>query len=331
MPRVLRLHQPIGPSGLSIDTIPLDEPSTGEVRILVSAFALNWGDMDLMNNNYTVDLETLPTRIGDDIVGIVDAVGEGVSTTLVGQRVCTLSYFHGAKGMHGEFAIVAAKYVVPAYATHNDSEACSFWTQYLTAYYPLVTQAQLQAGHKILITAATSSAGLGAIKIANMLGVETICTTRRAENTDFLKKMGADHVVVTGVGEIASQINTLTGDHGVNMVFDPIGGTLVSDYAQALAQGAIVVIYGGLSGEATILPELALTARNATMRFFSVQNYNANDTLREQAIRFIQSGLQSGELTPLVDREYPFEKFMDAYHYMGAARSSHGKIVIKIT
>lgn len=330
MPRILRLHSYSGLDGLSLDDVPLQAPGHGQVRISVRAFALNWGDMDLMANNYSFEFDSLPARIGSEAVGIIDATGPGVSAELTGQRVCTIPYFYGENGVNGEFAIVPEAFVTPAPEKLTDIEACSVWMQYLTAYFPLVEIGRIGADSTVLITAATGSAGIGAIQVAKLLGARNICSTRRESSREFLRQTGADHVVVTPCDDLAAELNEMTAGQGVNLVYDPIGGSLVSSYAKALAQDGAIVLYGGLSGEETVLPELELTARNASLHPYSMMNYTAKPECRERGIAFVGNALSNGELQPLVDRVFAIGAFREAFDYMRSDRSTHGKVLIHL-
>jgi NADPH:quinone reductase-like Zn-dependent oxidoreductase len=328
MPTILRLHAYSGLEGLSLDDVPLQDPGNGEVRIRVHAFALNWGDMDLMENNYSFSFDELPARIGSEATGTIDAVGEDVSPDLVGTRVCTIPYFYGNQGVNGEFAIVPERFVTPAPEALSDVEACSVWMQYLTAYFPLVEMGNVGPNSTILITAATGSAGLAAIQLANYLGARTICTTRSEESRAYLKKVGANHVIVTTHEDVAGKLNEITHGFGVNLIYDPVGGDLVQAYAKALAQEAVIVIYGGISGQPTILPELEMTTKNAVLRPYSLMNYTARDDLRDHGVAFVSDAVERGDLRPIIDRSFALEDYREAFNYMRAARSSHGKIVI---
>ncbi len=331
MPKVLRLHAYTGVSGLSLDDVLLPKPAKGEVLIDVAAFALNWGDMDLMEDNYSFSFEELPARIGSEAVGIVRAVGPSVSSQLIGKRVSTIPHFYRDKGVNGEFAVVPEMYITDAPDNLSDVRACSVWMQYLTAYFPLVEFVELDSRSIVLITAATGSAGLAALEIAKILGVTTICTTRSEGNRSVLTKSGADHVIVTSTEDLADRLNELTGDAGVNLIYDPIGGKVMSAYAQALAQDAVIVLYGGLSKEQTVLPELEMTTKNAVLRPYSVMNYSANDDMRRRGIAFIYGALQRGVLNATVDRTFPLESYDAAFTYMKSSRTSHGKIVVTTT
>ena len=330
MPKVIRLHQPIGADGLQMDDIPLTDPPENTVRIRVSACCLNWGDVDYMQDNYTQTLADLPARIGHDSVGVVDAIGNNVDPSWIGKRVCSLPYFSGPYGEHGEFAIVNHNSIVEAYKSFSDIEAASVMGQYTTAYFGLIRQGAIDKDSKILISAATSTAGIAAIKVAKMMGSTTVCSTRQRESRDFLFEMGASEVLISEEGDFPAAIRDATGGEGIDVVFDPINGQFFNQYLYSLADNARIILYGGIDDSAVALDleaQLELTKRNATLRFLSVQNYADQ---MDEAIQFIESGFDKGDLIPVIDKTFAFEDFQDAYVYMASKRSRHGKIVLTI-
>ncbi len=330
MPKVIRLHKPIGADGLQIDDIPLEDPPENFVRIKVSACCLNWGDVDYMKDEYTQVLADLPTRIGTDSVGVVDAVGNNVDSSWIGKRVCSLPYFSSPHGEHGEFAIIHHNSIVGAYKSFSDIEAASVMTQYTTAYFALIKQGTIDKDSQILISAATSTAGIAAIKVAKMIGATTVCTTRHKKNRDFLLEMGASEVLISEEGNLPTAIKDATGGQGVDVVFDPINGEFFNQYIYSLADNAKIILYGGIDVSTVGLDlaiQLELTKRNATLSFFSVQNYADQ---MDEAVKFIVSGFDQGDLIPVVDKIFAFEDFKAAYAYMASNRSRHGKIVLSI-
>jgi NADPH:quinone reductase-like Zn-dependent oxidoreductase len=263
-------------------------------------------------------------------VGVVDAIGNNVDPSWIGKRVCSLPYFSGPYGEHGEFAIVNHNSIVEAYKSFSDIEAASVMGQYTTAYFGLIRQGAIDKDSKILISAATSTAGIAAIKVAKMMGSTTICTTRQRESRDFLFEMGASQVLISEEDDFPAAIRDATGDQGIDVVFDPINGQFFNQYLYSLADNARIILYGGIDDSAVALDleaQLELTKRNATLRFLSVQNYADQ---MDEAIQFIESGFDKGDLIPVIDKTFTFEDFQDAYVYMASKRSRHGKIVLTI-
>ena len=134
MPREWVIHGYDGWQGLNLIEAPMPEPRPGQVRLRIEAFALNWGDMDLMLDRYSFSFPSFPARIGMEAAGVVDALGEGVTGIEIGARVGTLPYFYGNDGTSADYACVDARYLAPTPPGLSPSEAASIWMQFMTAY-----------------------------------------------------------------------------------------------------------------------------------------------------------------------------------------------------
>ncbi len=320
-----------GFEGLSLEQFPDEEPGPGEVRLRVEAFALNWGDMDLMEDRYSYSFSSFPARIGMEAAGIVDAIGPEVADIEVGERYCTLPHFYDNRGASGESLIVKARYLTKAPAGLSAVESASIWMQYLTAYYPVVELAKGQPGRVILVTAATSTAGAAALEIGRLCGATMIGTTRFEYNRSYLEEAGADHVVLTDASNegLVEQLKTLTNGHGIDAAYDAIGGGLMNHYVGALAKDARIFFYGMLDSEFPQIPYAALFQSNALFQAYSVFNYVEDDEMCAKGIEWLNNALAAGDLSPNVDRVYPMEEYVEACRYMREPRRAHGKVVIE--
>jgi len=330
MAKVLRLHEYTGVSGIRLDDIPVSEPGPNELRINVDAFSLNYGDFELFENKYVFSMD-LPARFGDECAGVIDAIGPGVSGFKVGDKVCSLPWMNEGYGVNGAFAIVPADFVARYPDNLSVEEACSVWVAYMTAYFALFDISNIKAGEHILITAASSSSGLAAMEICKMVGAYTIGTSRTHNNDEFLLEAGFDHVIAQSDGEMAGTILELTSGAGVNVAYDPIGGPILRDYAYALAQNPQVIIYGNMDPRPTVLPEIVLTQKRASIRSYSVYQFIYDKEARERGIRFCYNALKSGELKAYFERVFPIEDFRQAFEYQKSASTRCGKILISPT
>lgn len=329
MPRAWHIHDYSGYQGLRLGEEPFEEPGVGEVRLKVKAFALNWGDMDLMKDNYSFSFPRFPARVGIEAAGIVDAIGPGVEGLSIGERVSTLPYFYDNRGASTESMVIDARYVAKAPPNLSAVECASIWMQYLTAYYPLAEVTPVGPGSHVLVTAATSTAGAASLEIGRLLGATMIGTTRFAENEEYLRAMGADHVIVSGKEDLAARIRDITGGKGVNMAFDPVGGGLIAQYAPALAKNARIYFYGTLDTVWPPLPFVDMFQKNAVFHPYSLFNYVEDPLMCERGKAFVYDMLAAGRLKPSIDRVYPMEKYIEAFDYLSQPRTAHGKVVIE--
>lgn len=329
MPRAWHIHDYSGYQGLRLEEEPFEEPGPGEIRLRVEAFALNWGDMDLMKDNYSFSFPRFPARVGIEAAGIIDAIGPGVTGFALGERVSTLPYFYDNRGASTESMVIDARYVAKAPPNLTAVECASIWMQYLTAYFPLAEISKVGPGSHVLVTAATSTAGAAALQIGRLRGVTMIGTTRSRSNADYLRQMGADHVVVTGEDDLTGRLREITGGKGVEMAFDPVGGGLIAQYAPALAKNGRITFYGTLDTVWPPLPFVDMFQKNAVFHPYSLFNYVEDPQMCERGKSFVYDSLANGDLKPSIDRVYPMEQYRDAFDYLSQPRTTHGKVVVE--
>src|SRR5271157_3915581 len=179
MPKIVRFHRIGGPENLKLEEVPLRPPGEGEVKLRVQAVGLNRAELMYMQGFYFEKPE-LPSQIGYEAAGVVEAVGPGVDSSWIGKQVATVPGFSMSKnGVLGEEAIVPTSSLAEYPAKLSPAEAAAIWMQYLTAYGALVTFGSVKRGDFVLITAASSSVGLAAIQIVNAEGAIPIATTRK--------------------------------------------------------------------------------------------------------------------------------------------------------
>ncbi len=244
MARVVRFHRTGGPEVLQIDTLDTQEPGAGEVRIRVKALGLNRAESMFRLGMY-LEQPTFPSRLGYEAAGIVDAVGPAVDGLSVGDAVSTIpSFSQGRYGVYGDVAVVPATAVVKHPASLSWEEASAIWMQYLTAYGALVDIAKLMPGETVLIPAASSSVGIAAIQIANLVGATPIALTRTDDKRQTLIQLGAAHVIATGTQDLVAEVKRLTAGSGARVVFDPVGGPTVAKLAAAMSDHGILFQYG---------------------------------------------------------------------------------------
>jgi NADPH2:quinone reductase len=150
-----------------------------------------------------------------------------------------------------EVAVVPAFDIVKVPPTLSDIEGAAAWMQYGTAYGALVERAKVGPGNFMLITAASSSVGLGAIQIAKAEGAVVIVTTRTSRKKQQLLDFGADHVIATEEEDLPARVHEITAGKLVLVVFDPVGGDYINVLADATAFEGTIVVYGMLAGTPT--------------------------------------------------------------------------------
>jgi len=329
MPTIVRFHETGDADVLKLEDHPPQEPGEGEVRLKVEAIGLNRAEV-LFRQGLYLETPELPSRIGYEAAGIVDALGPGVDHLQIGDRVSTIPSFSMRQyGVYGESAVVPAFAAAPYPDTLSPTEAAAIWMPYMTAYGALIALGKLQPDHVVLITAASSSVGLAAIQIVKSVGAAAVATTRGTEKKPFLLEAGADHVIVTDEEDMAEQMKTIGSGKGAHLVFDPVAGPFLEKLARAAAPGATIFEYGLLSGQATPFPLLEALGKGLTIRGYVLFEIVSRPELLAAGKQFVTAGLTSGALKPVVDRTFPLEKIADAHRYMESNRQK-GKIVVTV-
>lgn len=329
MARVVRFHKTGGPEVLQIETMELPALRADEVRIAVKALGLNRAEAMFRRGQY-LESPTLPARLGYEAAGIVEAVGEDVQGLRVGDAVSTIPAFSQNKyGVYGDTAIVPAA----ALARHPESlswvEAAAIWMQYLTAYGALVDVAHLEPEDVLLIPAASSSVGIAAIQIANIVGATPVALTRRSAKRQALLDAGARDVITTEEQDLVAEVRRITGETGARVVFDPVGGPTIEKLTTAMSPHGILILYGALSSEPTPLPLMNVLGKSLTVRGYVLFEITSDPARRERATRFVIEGLAAGKLKPVVARTFPLVQIVEAHRYLESNKQI-GKIVVTV-
>ena len=329
MPRVVRFHETGAADVLKLEETALQEPGPGEIRLKVEAFGLNRAEV-LFRQGLYLEAPELPSRIGYEAAGVVDAVGPGVEAIKIGDRMSTIPSFSMRRyGVYGESAVVPA-YAAATYPGHLSArEAAAIWMPYMTAYGALIALGQLQPEQVALITAASSSVGLAAIQIAKSIGALAVATTRGPDKKPFLQEAGADHVIVTDEEDMAERMKAIGSGKGADLVFDPVAGPFLEKLARASAPGATIFEYGSLSMAPTPYPLFDALGKGLSVRGYVLFEIVQNPELLAAGKQFVTAGLTSGALKPTVDRTFPLEEIVEAHRYMESNRQK-GKIVVTV-
>jgi NADPH:quinone reductase-like Zn-dependent oxidoreductase len=327
MPRVVRFYRLGGPEVLALEELPPAEPGPGEVRLATEAFGLNRAEVQYRRGDYPLLDARFPTRLGKEAVGVVEAVGPGVADVAPGTRVTTIPCFDmGRYGVYGESAIVPAAALAPVPRGLSTVEAAAIWQQYLTVYGPFVEYGLAPKGGVVLVTAAASSVGCGALQVARLLGATTIATTRREDKRTRLSALGADHVVVTTCDDLVARVREVS-PRGVDLVFDPIAGPGVAALAEAAAPGATVLLYGALASAPTPYPLVTSLKKGLSIRGYTMWEMLNDPARLVRGRRWIVEQLERGALRPVIDRTFPLDRIVEAHAYM-ESDAQVGKIVV---
>ncbi|MET8576547.1 zinc-dependent alcohol dehydrogenase family protein [Streptomyces sp. NPDC005012] len=303
-------------------------PGRGEVLVRVEVIGLNRAEIMYREGAYFYQ-PVLPSTLGYEAAGTIEAVGEGVENLDVGDQVASVPAFLQTEyGTYGDHVLLPAAAVVQRPAGVTATTAAAVWMAYITAYGPLVESNNVRPGDPVLITAASSSVGLAAIQIARHIGAAPIATTRGPGKKQRLLDAGAADVIVTDDEDLPARIREITEGEGVRLAFDPVAGPGVETLAQGIAPDGYLVVYGALDSRTTPLPN-ARSFPALNTRTYALFEITSDPERLRRAVAFINAGLATRAFDPVVDRVFDFSEIADAQRYM-EANGQVGKILVTV-
>ncbi|MBW4039596.1 MAG: zinc-dependent alcohol dehydrogenase family protein [Acidobacteria bacterium] len=327
--KVVRFHTTGEAEVLQLEELPVPEPAAGEVRIRVKAIGLNRAEVMFRKGQYLVQPK-LPSMLGYEASGTVEAVGPGVDGAWMGKIVSTVPAFPADQyGVYGEAVVVPVGAIAEYPKKLSFEEGTSIWMQYLTAYGALIEQGKLTKGEFVLITAASSSVGIAAIEIVKAEGAVSIATTRTAQKKAELLALGADHVIVTDEDDLVARVQEITGGKGVRIAFDPVAGKGLEAIAAAMAVSGTIFEYGALAAEATPYPLFAALSEHLTIKGYTLFEVVAEPESFARGKKYVFDHLESGAFKPKVDKVFALDEIVAAHTYM-ESNAQIGKIVVTV-
>ena len=329
MAKIVTFNRTGGPDVLEITDMAVAAPAAGEVQIRVKAIGINRAEVMYRSGQYVIEPQ-FPAKLGYEAAGIIEAVGAGVNEFAVGDNVSIIpSFMFTEYGMYGELVNAPAHAVVKHPDNLTFAEAAASWMMFITAYGALVEFGHLQAGQFAVMGAASSSVGIAAIQIANMLGARPIALSRTSHKNEWLRNAGAEAVIATTEQDLTAELNMLTQGAGVNLVFDPVGGPDVAKLAAAMAMNGTFYQYGALDARDLSIPVMDILGKHLQFRGYELFEITTDAEKMARAKAFVYDGLKSGQLKPVIDKTFVFEEIAEAHRYM-EANGQVGKIVVTL-
>jgi len=327
MSRIVRFHEIGAPEVLKIENVDIPAPKAGEVQIRAKALGLNRAEVMFRTGQY-VTQPKFPAILGYEVAGIIEAIGPGVEGFAIGDKVSVVPCFMlGEYGLHGELVNAPAFGVVKHPESLSWEDAAATWMMFVTAYGALVDIAKIQPGDVVLIRAASSSVGLAAIQIVNMLGGVSVALTRGGSKRNMLLAAGAQHIIATGEQDLVAEVMKITDGKGARIAFDPVGGPDVAKILAALSYLGIFFQYGALDTSDVPVPVMSLLGKDLTIRGYQLFEITKDPARLEQAKRFVVDGLASGALKPVIAKTFNLDQIVEAYRFM-ESNAQVGKIVV---
>ncbi|MEX0286673.1 MAG: NADPH:quinone oxidoreductase family protein [Paracoccaceae bacterium] len=319
-----------GPDTLELTELPDPEPGKGQVVVRIHAAGLNFPDTLMIRDMYQFKPER-PFAPGGEIAGEVVALGEGVDTLAVGDRVLALTS-HGGFATHA--AIDAIRTIkIPDEMPYEDA-ACFIFT-YGTSYYALKDRGYLAEGESLLILGAAGGVGAAAIELGKAMGARVIGAVSSQEKADFCRQIGADDAIIypreldgrDAQKELSNQIKQAVGAGGVDVAYDAVGGAYAEPVIRGMAWNGRFLVVGFPAGIPKIPANLTLLKScqivgvfwgAATMRDPKGHASNMRDLFQMYA---------EGKIKPQISASFPMAQAAEALKMM-EDRKVMGKVVL---
>jgi len=307
---------------LTVEDLPDPTPGAGEVLIRVHAAGVNFPDGLMVRGEYQMK-PPRPFTPGNEVAGIVTALGSGVTTLSVGQRVVSLCGLGG----FAEQVVAPADRALPIPDSMDFNTAGGLMLVYGTSLHALKNKAKLKAGETLLVLGAAGGVGLAAVELGRAMGARVIAAASTNEKLELARAHGAELGINYATADLRAELKHLVPG-GVDVVYDPVGGPLTEAAVRGMAWGGRLLVIGFANGEIPKLPLNLLLLREGEAIGVFWGAWTQRDPAGHAAnTARIMQWFTEGKLKPHVGGAYPLTQVKDALDdVMG--RRAQGKIVL---
>jgi len=311
------------PEQMSLEDLPTPVPGQGEVLIDARAIGVNFPDLLVIEGTYQI-LPELPFSPGKEVAGVVRAVGPGVASPNVGERV-TAQVEHGA---YREQVLAEANNVAVLPESVGYEAGAAFGLGYLTVYFGLLRRARLEPGEWVLVTGASGGVGSAGVQLAKALGARVIAVGRTEDKRNFALEQGADHTIEFKPEGFKERVMELTDGHGADVILESVGGELFRACMRAIAWEGRLVIIGFAAGEIPTVKAGHVLVKNMDLIGVQSSDYREREpeSFRE-AQEELLGLLTHGKIGVQVTATYPLEAAAEALEEIRDSRVL-GKVVL---
>jgi NADPH2:quinone reductase len=299
-------------------------PGPGEVAIKVAACGVGYVDALVALGRYQVK-PPLPHTPGQEVGGVIEAVGDGVEGLANGDRVMAQ-----VRGGFAEFARAPASAVTKIPDRMSFAQAAGFRINYITALHGLRDRAALASGERLLVFGAAGGVGSAALQVGRILGAEVIAAASTEEKRAFASDHGAGHVIDTTPEGWRDRLKAITEGKGPDVIFDPVCGPLFEPAFRSLAWRGRHLVVGFAGGPIPALPANLSLMKGAALVGVDVRQFLQFEGAKAAAhLSELLGWVADGRLTPIVGRTFPLEEFAQALQFALSGQGL-GKTVVEI-
>ncbi len=323
MTKAVRMETTGGPEVMQLVTVDLAQPEAGEVRIKQVAIGLNYIDTYHRSGLYPVKL---PSGLGQEAVGVVEEVGQGVTSLKVGDRV---AYGNGPIGAYAQARNIPASRVVKIPPTISDETAAGMMLKGMTVRYLLRATYKVKAGETILLHAAAGGVGLIASQWAKALGATVIGTVGSDAKMETARTHGCAHVINSSTENVVSRVKEITGGKGVPVVYDGVGQTTFMTSLDCLSPRGLLVSFGNASGP-VVGVELGILASKGSLYVTrpTLGSYIGTEAEMQETAGDLIDVVQSGKVKIPVNQRYALADVVQAHRDLSGRQTTGTTVLI---
>jgi NADPH2:quinone reductase len=307
---------------LALEDLPDPAPGAGDVLIDVKAAGVNFPDGLMVRGEYQMK-PPRPFTPGNEVSGVIGAVGPGVTTHKPGDRVVALCGLNG----FAEKVVVAADRALPIPDGMDFNTAGGLMLVYGTSLHALQNKARLKAGETLLVLGAAGGVGLAAVEIGHAIGARVVAAASTDEKLALARAHGADLTINYATGDLKAELKRLV-PAGVDVVYDPVGGALTEPAVRGLGWGGRLLVVGFANGEIPKLPlNLLLLKEGEAIGVFWGAWTQRDPAGHAANVARLMQWFTEGKIRPHIGGAFPLAQAKDAIAAV-MNRQAHGKIVI---
>ena len=322
--KALVATRPSTPDDLVVADLPDPEAGPGQAVVRVEAVALNFFDLLIIAGKYQYKPD-FPFSPGAEFAGTVETLGPGVSCFKPGDRVIGYAGWGAAR----EKVAADAGRLIKIPSGLDDDRAAGLIVTYGTSYYALKDRAALKPGETLAVLGASGGTGLAAVELGKVMGARVIACASLDDKLAFAKAHGADETVNYASGDLRDGLKKLGGDHGIDVVYDPIGDKYAEPALRSLAWYGRYLVVGFAAGEIPKLPLNLVLLKSCDVRGVFWGSWTEREPAAHRAnTADLVQWCADGKLSAHVHASYPMADAAQALKDI-AARKVMGKVVLK--
>ncbi|HUQ36132.1 MAG TPA: quinone oxidoreductase [Aestuariivirga sp.] len=323
MTKAVRIEKTGGPEVMQLVAVDLARPASGEVHLRQTAIGLNYIDTYHRSGLYPVKL---PSGLGNEAAGVVEEVGQGVTSLKVGDRV---AYGNGPIGAYAQARNIPASRVVKIPNSISDETAAGMMLKGMTVRYLLRATYKVKPGETILLHAAAGGIGLIASQWAKALGATVIGTVGSDAKMEIAKAHGCTHVINSSTENVVARVKEITGGKGVPVVYDGVGQATFMASLDCLSLRGLLVSFGNASGP-VVGVELGILASKGSLYVTrpTLGSYIGTEAEMQETAGDLIDVVQSGKVKIPVNQRYALADVVQAHRDLSGRKTTGTTVLI---